>query len=456
MIYAFLSDTATHKLPSVGNSAYSNINQGVGYLSERSANFFLDGNVVTDIRDYTDRYVEAVDNGVTKTYPKGKMSLFFDMDKHASTLFDNLDIDKSIKLFNIIEYAIYNSAFNDTVVNTALLADTGSYGGYVDGSLIRTATESTIDVTTELSTYVNQVVRNWVQFTFNDGSSNLEFKIYFNEALFQSEYPYTSIMQVIPPCDPTSFISMSSYANIYDALSKSADYVADQLNSSVAPNDHSGVVNYKTAYDGTDVSVNYDFSFSILYKGQLPSQTDAKEAIKAYLLDTNIATETIWKELFPELWSTGGFYIIPLWDQIHSLTLKDIYKNMTHTTTSINKVKSLLSAFPSVFIDTNNTIFGVSAMEALLVGVPSTDNEDDLLRLDLIHPSYQAIDADSSNWFDQTAVTREFNEALNIRIGLGLGSSGSEPTETKQGKLWWKFTINGIEYFILTPEGYGV
>ncbi len=449
MIHLFLNDIAMWDFSDLGLTTNANMNQGAGYLTDNMDNYFVTS---SSIKDERSSRLTVLDTPSEK--PVGTLSLHFDTANTTEDL-STYDAADYVKLFNIIEKCVYDTNVNDTVMNTILLGD-NAYGGYIEDSIIRSASQTTIDVTGE-SIQQSNTVKDLISFSFDNGATVIDFRIYVAEDNFNSGYPISTITKVISPCDPNKFISMSSYANVLTAISESASYVNNELNSPVADQDHSGVYNLSVGFFNEGTTPDYDMSFALLFKGRTPTEIEAKVATREYLIATSVTTEETWKTLFPSLWSTNAFYLIPMWDN-KTPEPGSIYTNMiSHLELKTVAVDKLID-HTELIIDMNMSVFKNSAIEIPVISVPDMTNDVSDNILSDVHTTYLSIDATSPNWNLQTEATRAFNEHLSNVLGVCLGGTNTwgYATVVKVGREWYQFNDGSRSIYVLTPTGYGV
>ena len=126
MIYGFLNDEALHVRSST-ISAFTAIDSGVGYLSDRMVNYFNTPNIMRDTR--TER-LQVLANQCL-----GEVNVNFDGDQLDGASFSGVSGEEFDKLFNIMEYLYLCQDTSKADMNTHLTSSSSDFGVYVNESI---------------------------------------------------------------------------------------------------------------------------------------------------------------------------------------------------------------------------------------------------------------------------------------------------------------------------------
>ena len=339
MIYAFCSDSSFEGLTGGAIVSHNDTNSsGLGVFTDELVNYFLTPSALVDNRN-----IGSVNSRITFAdlgQANGIMKLQFDNTRTADSadythirpayLDDEVDVpaidaiatsqELKTQIFNIIEYAFLSHGTNGVplsaeALDSAFKGEVSTFGNYVPGSLkVSTGTtESVINTSTGVSSTTYHFL-NSIEFEFQAiRGVSVGFKIWLNQEAFLDEYPKTTLMKVVWPCEPTKLLDMN-YTNTIETLVKTSSYKDEQLAPSIKDEDHSGLATYITRYVNNSVATYYHMPFTVLYKGNTPSSSAMREYIAAELLDLNIASETVWKQVLPDLFVVAGFYIVPMYN----------------------------------------------------------------------------------------------------------------------------------------------
>ena len=454
MIYSFLSDEAfavTKALSSV-MSVEDIQTYELGIVDDNLLNYFDKHAVITDpvgsVRAQSVRSGRLLVDGYTgKAFTVGeaasvatavgRMHLDFDANKLGSTSShealaiaaftvdtdnDGTDIitekvERRAALFNILETIFFARSENASVksasdINTLLKSATGStYRGYVADSLVLSPTvtqdaayryvKTGSDILS--SSYID--FYDWCEFGFQYGSTAADvvmFKVWLSVPSFKANYPYSTITDIIYPCKPEWILDPVSYGSEVKAVLQSTNYKDTLLDTAITSRDHSGIVAYKTRYVHSTVSYDAKMSFVVMYKGATPSSADMNLAIRNKLLAeknkvTNavLATETEWRQVLPDLFIDGGFYVFPCYYQREQFGDNVIEQNISNYRTMFDRVKRIFtgSEFTEQQLFDYMEIIQAPGHGMYMVLMPvdiATNKHTSVLA---IHPTYQPLDS---------------------------------------------------------------
>lgn len=443
MVYSFLSDTSLwSKIPGVNPELASN--QGAGYPTAYILNYFKTLQVVSDERP------SRLDILTDKA--SGQMNLYTDSDRYPNAVnpFSGVTVPEFNKLFNVIEQAMFQVGTIEEI--DAVLIDSASdFGGYLAGSFNMSSSSVALDVTSIAGTISDTPVKNWISFEFALNGVSTPIKIWLGEDAFKVDYPFCTITKIIMPAEPSTFLTMSDYANIVDAIAQSATYANLQMATDVQGYDHNGLYGFITRYCDSNLLSDYNFSFGVLYKGVPPTTTQARVAVREAILATGLAPEETWKVIFPDLWITGRFYIVPNWDNFKVLPTKTIYPSIADYEKLKEDMVLIFNTYNEETLLNEMEIMKNSGTNMLLSVIPSELNDPTERSLQEQHPTYLAVDATTQVWDDQDLETREFNQILSNAIGTLLGGQNTTgfSTTVENGRNWLTFASNYMEYLVL-------
>jgi len=424
-------------------------NGSVGYPSDDILNYFVTPTRIKDVR--TDRLT------VLAAKAEDKISIHLDA---ASITDDSITTSSTAQfeaLMNITELLYLSQNKTAVQLEAILVADTSTYLGYDPDSLSISSSTVNADVKLVNDTIDEDVpIRTWVSFSIVMGNDDTikTFKLWLGNTAFKTDYPITNIVTIIPPCDPSKLISMD-YSNIPTTLATSATYVNGLLSTAIAAKDHTGYLTYQAKYTNSSFGSYYNMPFGILYKGADPSSLELKIVVRDYLESLDVGDEATWKLLFPDLYTTSMFYIVPMWDNITSLPTRELYPSIFDYGSILEKTQAAITDLSDAHIEDKLEILNCSITEMIIAAVPHVDNDNPTTLL-AEHPTYQAIDAQSLTFDYQTTLTREFNTKLSSCISVldGGTSTTTFTSAVVDGNNWLTFIVNFIEYYVLYKEDF--
>lgn len=415
---------------------------GMGILSDVSESYFVTPSIIDDSR--------VARLSVLGTEIDGEMTINYDsyIGAAETTWFTALTQTQLRKLFNVVESSVYSTDDDDTL-DAAFASDQSNYEGFVTDSLLRSASVSATNVYFVGSTDpVEHSIKDWIQFAFTNGEQAVTIKIWLNNTSFQTDYPFSTVVAVVPPCDPSKLLT-ANFSNGLESMVSSNQYFATRLAAEIANHDRSGLANYPTQYVTTVYAGEQMIHFSVLYHGVAPTNQVCREAIRDYLLGLDIADADTWKQILPDLFASATFFILPMWDE------KTVYPTrvLNHPIVNVASITSLLTSkypdYPAQFVIDHLEVFHVDSTQLMILAIPAVDNE---IKLSLYseHPTYQAVDGTDPAFDLQTTITKEFNDLLNkcLAQANGENNSGVFYENVFDGKKYLTFTVNFVDYHV--------
>ncbi len=444
MIYCFVSDEA-FAVTDTGLSvlAYENvISSTLGMIDDNLLNYFVDHGIIVDPignSNATNRTarIKADDSNTThgSVSPNGRMNLHFDQSKVTDSADSGLvstltiatsDGDATIEsktqlraaLFNIIEtiYMAHNTTALgstaktvseiETIFNKAL--DT-TYQGYVSDSLqLSTTTTASYyyydytanNVTTRTVTTTKVDFYDYFDFDFNYGDSYTTVRVWLSVPQFKANYPYSTIMNVIYPCDPSWILNPESTGGEMAAVLSAATYRDSVMDTAVTDDDHSGATTFVSRYVHASVSSDSRMSFLIMYKGVAPTAESMRIEVRERLLaETDslgrvLATEDEWKAVLPDLFIDASFYLFPCYFQRQtSLSSTTIEQSIANYRSLYNKTCNVLTSDDSQTIFDYMEILQIPGSKIYMVAYPVEGTSNTYTSILELHPTYQAVDS---------------------------------------------------------------
>lgn len=456
MIYAFVSDEAFANLDSTENSvnSYQNIAANrLGMLDDNLLNYFIKHEIMSDPVGAplaTNRRTRLTVNKTVNGIPRGRIALHFDFDKLDPSVdfidpfkinpdYDDDNVrDTKIKrraaLFNIIE-TIYMSHTGtnlesipsslleiESVLTSANSTNNSMYFGYVPGSLTlspgtaratyrRSWTNINTGFIEEAETSEMEFYQHFsFSFEISDGITTTiqQFKIWLDpgqdgtqtSGSFKTEYPFSTITQVVYPCKPEWIIDPTNYSSEMMAVIAAASYKDAKLDAEVTKNDHSGISLFVSRYVHATVPDSARMSFIVMYKGAAPTSRAMRVAVRKALLaekDANgnfIAEEKIWKSRLPDLFIDGGFYLLPCYFQRESYPGNTVIeRNIVNYRKLYEKMRCIFPNIDPQVVFEKMEVLQVPAHRLYVLALPLLDNPDNIQSILAHHPSYQAVDS---------------------------------------------------------------
>lgn len=486
MIYGFLEDKSFYpdKTIDLGESDLPL----AGYLGSNEEAYFYTKAIVLDPREERLQHNNKDISGLIKFY--------FDNYKvdDEENIFSSIVTERLKVLFNIIERiymadqesidSIEESLLNESTYT--IKSDSSLLFGYKEGTL--KLSKSTVGVTSYQTTGNFTIsLPYYFQFTIIDsnivegGSSvtnEYSFRIWLSRQGFLDDYPLSTIVKVILPCDHTYILDPTKFTNAINAVINSAGFSFPKIDANdekdnifhnnlgtVSTTDNSGLFTYYTKYvTGSQSTVQ--LPFGILYKGAQPTTAMIRKAIREHLLGFGDASESIWKELLPELFVIAQFYFIPIWDHKTERVERTMYPSVIGLKQFKNRFEALQPDVDSSYIDNYQEVITSAQSEIYITTLPDILNENNIFSIYGIYPTYQNHSQTEPAYAYQTDETKEFNRKLNRCMSVLMGESVTEGDitmttidENKYGSFVSSAIdenndIVTVEFHVLSEESY--
>lgn len=441
-VYGFIVDEAFFNTSPL--MIGSEFDQGIGYLNDDLINYF---HVPCTISQNTER------QNILANKAKGAVRLLFDSSKY-----NDMDIFTSMltevpDFFTITERIYLEQTKTVEEVDAAFQMN--NYTGYVAGSLRVSVKKKVVSIKLEDGTSVDVSIPDFFQFSVLVGETTIRFTIWMNSSAFADNYPLSTITSVVLPVDPKYLLRPSDFLNEINAVIQSSTYSFTELHDSIHSEDHNGVVSYSSRYSISSQE-NYQMPFAVLYQGKRPEPLMIRAAIRDKLISTGLATEDRWKQLFPDLFITSQFFIVPMWDNFHTTLKGDRFPSVQPLGLVDTKLAEVFHTYSDVWLKDMKELLLNTYIETMLISIPDPLN-DGIFSLRDHHPTYQNHPSHSAVFQYQAQHTQEFSLKLAkaMSILMGENTTTSEYMEsTVHGRRFLSFASNFVEYHILRREDF--
>lgn len=460
IIHAFLYDPSFLDITSGLNPVRKN--GGMCVLSSQSLSYFVTPQEFTDPR--TSR---ALDLNLPFTT---KSRLIIDQNEYAAVLTATQTVwtlTERQNLFAIIDQLCfaYNTSATTAEVELALVA----WPQYLTSSYVYSTTHTSADVyDTIVPTAI--ICPDYVTFTFviTDGTQ-YQFRIWLNNTIFYTKYPLSTIAVVIPPIPLSELYTLSittSTDNVFTTALVSSSTSQQDLQSYIQSAQYSGYV-AKTVLVVDGFGNSAPVEFNILYNGCVPGDIAIRTAIRNLLISAVTGTSLVpgvgtlagWKALFPSLFVTEVFYLLPMWEATTSLISVIIYPNIVSIPTAISDAEVALYDMTTGFITANLDLISAFYNAMTVLAIPDSGN--DPLRLSLLgeHPTYQNVATTNPLFATMTILTQQFAALLGSALSRASGNVVVNPllslyTPPNDSRSYITFSVGDVIYYVMTKTSY--
>jgi hypothetical protein len=446
MIYGYVTDLAFRD-PAMIKANLTELTLKHGYLSSEQENFYVEP---FEFRDSRNTRLSTLGSILTsKTY--------FTIDA-AKSIADverviNSSTSHTDQIFNILETLFFRVSIPTINELDAELILNSNLPNYVAGSLKVSDGRSNVTVYDNINAPFP--VLDWVQFALTIDDTDVIFKLWMNNEAFGNQYPLSTISEIVPPISADKLLNPNLISNMFQAIIDSADLSNTKLSVKIEQDGYTGYVRFPTKYIDPVKGSLYYLPFNLLYKGAAPGTMAMRQAVREYLLATGLATEDTWKAIFPDLFVTGQFFLVPMWDNITQRPTRIMYPSIISYTTIRDRVDRILSDIDEDTRHDKLELLEVAYIECIIAAVPDHLNQEELIIRD-IHPTYQRYSPQQPAYSYQTTLTKQFTTYLNRAMAVAKGETTDSTlvTTTIDGKTYISFVVDSVEYHVLSYLSY--
>ena len=210
--------------------------------------------------------------------------------------------------------------------------------------------------------YMGRHIPSFIIFKFNDGTDEVEFKMWFSDSAFANDYDEWEV-RVIPPVDDIDMLR-GTFADVTNALNPVSS--SSRINKIMTvQNGHPSTIIKSinvTWVDRTNDSTVLSTDWTIVGYGPASElQTNSIAGIRDYLLDNGSFTLEQWVEHFPEIVTLNIYTFIPLWDR-PAINVEGLTESIYNPTVPVNEVVPIAQTFLPTLSRTEIEELGVTTM----------------------------------------------------------------------------------------------
>lgn len=362
------------------------------------------------------------------------------------------------QIFRIVEW-LYNQQTGSSAVGTptavtaSLTTQFGSEASqFGAGNMISGGTFSM----PEYITWVNPTLAT------NDPTAGGLVKIWFADASFRNQYDDYEIVVVPPVSNLDVFMSGPTAVGVaLNSFSYTQRINAVQTAKGNYP-ETTLVARIFDYVDPTNASTRISTEWTLLIYGQAGNNLDRiQNAIQKYLLANSQYATSRWQAVFPEIYTSTEFYLLPRWRNIAipSLTIsRGAYSCQVNLAKELAYVKSIFTDFQTSFIDAHLGVIpsNFNSLQILVLGDKTNDpRQQDLTTLfpDLINvpptdTMYNVMSAKTRNWLSMIQQMLILAETATADSALPPGTSRA----VRNNVLFLVQEYGGVNYFIATKN----
>jgi hypothetical protein len=302
---------------------------------------------------------------------------------------------------------------------------------------------------------------SWVSWVDNSLTGSV-IKIWFSDPAFQAQFDDGSVT-VIPPITPLDdFFKLGSAVQAEVAAVTTMQFVTN-INLARAGIPETTMLALEYDYvDPANSAHTVPTNWGLLLYGPAGNSVDAqKAAVITYILANSTHTQAEWTALFPEIFQTTEFILVPLFDQV---ALPDqvggvgIYSTQTNVARANSVYQLQVAAYGSAQVNQYLNIMGHPYRSLQVLSCGSPTNRSSLFELKDVFPDIIDVHTMSPDFGRMSAATRAFLVLLdtmiqtaetmdpNSAIPSGLGLTRL----TRGTNMYVALNVNNIDYLVLS------
>lgn len=309
-----------------------------------------------------------------------------------------------------------------------------------------------------------------VRFDVTHNNEQYRITLWFSDSRFRTQYRYYDI-EVIAPVDDLGRLIDTLPAVAVSLAAVKTQSVTSRINIANRKNKFTELQTMSLSWvDPTDTTGKklLNTEWTVVIYGNAGADTDAiKAAIRDYLFANSDYED--WAKIFPALFSSNEFIIIPFWDAIATpkVTYDDGLYNSMITTGIINLAtyKYIPASYrvgngSDEFVALNTTVGNVFYRTMMFIALGNPANREGIYTLEHLFPDYMAVPTSSPDFARMSTGTQTFVTRLNTAFNKARLYTPNErfpdgfTLGIKSAREHIGFDYGGFTFYVMTRLGY--
>ena len=300
-------------------------------------------------------------------------------------------------------------------------------------------------------------------------AGNHTVQIWFADSAIKAQYD-TYEVNVLPPVRDVKMLNNHLSAVQTAVMTHGIAAIRQQAEAIIGEDPPTYDTTYMLTWkDPTGSGSTLELTWTVIGYGPLSVEEEAiKDAIKQYLTDH--APDIDWSKIFPSLYSSSEFVIIPLWEQTSPVT-EDIDLGTYSPFTLVNDAKPIAtprlpvgySAATNISTHLNNylQVFCFIWRSITLAAVGSPSNLASNRKIESIIPDLLNVPTTNGDWGRMSPSTAAFVEKLTfcLETARNFGPTSVAPSGLMKrisgARIYLSFNHGDYKIMVLTRFGYG-
>lgn len=394
----------------------------------------------------------------TGTASNSDLSIYSFMSR---TSMDNVNIPNNIRdqVFEITNWITSNqTSVNAPITKSVFLSQlTTQFNNSI----------TSINAGSMIQTSGNVYFPEWISFTKTglpntDVAKDNEIRIWYSDQSFKDQYDEYEIV-VVPPLAAvdTFFSNYSALTLAIQNTSPSEVMINVQAAKNGFPESIMSVETFEYV-NPSDSTIKLKTNWTVLHYGIAGNTSSIiKDSIRNYITANTHRTESEWKAIFPELFKTTEFIILPRWNNfsVQELVVQGgIYSSVTKLNKEINYVKNLFPTVSVNHITSHLAVLPVNYKSLNLLVLSGEQNDANMLDIEAVYPDlmnvpttdvlFDSMDVATKTWLLKIISLLVLAERVGVYDTVPAGVRKT----LRNNILYVSFTLNNVEYLIATKQ----
>lgn len=366
----------------------------------------------------------------------------------------------------------------DTIASLILYMSQWMVDRSIEG-LIATQDDLLVNLLHNFSTSVNSIIigpmrsteyrgvmvsmPEYIRFKLNDYARGSDIQIWYSDVAFRGQYPLSETIVLLPilPID-TFFQPMVIVKAHLDAMTPAVRQ--EKLTVMVGKDPATSVktisFKYTNPHDGTSLQVYW----SVVIYGEAGDNPDAiKQAIKEKILSQSSKTIDEWIAIFPDLFMSTEFTIVPLWNN-YSIPNESLVRGLFSPTLKLNDLSAIIKEgtyrYPDSHLDTHVESSLIYYRSLPILSCCNVDNKVGMRFIKDMYKDYFVMPSSDTEYSRMSERTRGWVAHLTnmIRVAEEVTEYSEVPREMAKVKrgdyLYLASEYDGMLYILMSQYSY--
>lgn len=286
---------------------------------------------------------------------------------------------------------------------------------------------------------------------------DLQYRIWYATEVFEQQFDEYQI-EIVPPVADLDVFFLGRQAITLALSDETHDIKMDKVQAirEQYPESYIGGPMYEwfDPSDPTDKARRIPTYWTTLVYGIAGNNIDAiKEALREYILENSTHTKDEWAGIFPEIFTSTEFVLIPMWNNYsipNRVLQSGLYSSVVNGKAGIAELVRLTrgEGYTKQYIEDTGEIFGAAHKAVTVAVVGSPHNRDGIITFLQRYPDYINVDTTNVDFMRMTPETRRMVIALAEALSIAEDMTPDTAVPVKFNRL----IRDGVLYVACTVD----